>query len=309
MTEGGEKLRAKVMPVDRGTRVAVCIQLYCTDINGNHKTVGFGTGFFRRYLGRDWLVTNWHVLAGRSPENPQRLLDGYPDSPTSFQIHLPRASNPNHFVPSEIYPLYENGNPTWIETKAVGPAAGQLMDLAAVQFEFDGDDPPLIQRVEEFARDNMTLRIGRDVLIVGYPFGIRPENPYAMWKRGFVASEPSTLIEGLPKFYIDSPGRPGMSGSPVFMITPGLGVSSKTHELLTAEAGSAFNHFRQLDVEELANAPEVNILRFAGVYSGSVGDANLDQLRVGVAWHAFAVDQLFANPRPGGNPFPPVNAE
>jgi len=305
MSEDSE-LFAKLMPVDRGTRVAVCINLLCSDTGGGKRPVGSGSGFFRRYQERYWLITNWHVLTGRHPDSPQTLLEGFPDSPTHFELVLPQRDDPNHFVPSAPFPLYDQGKPLWTEGTALGSRADLIVDLATVPFEFSDSDMPLFECVDDFLDESLMLRVGRDVLIVGYPFGIRAENPHAIWKRGFVASEPAILIGGQPKFLIDSPGRPGMSGSPVFMIKAGLGVSAETKRLLL---GNALDAISGLDADELANAPEVNILRFAGVYSGSIGDAKLERLRVGVAWHAFAVDRLSSQPSPGQNPCPPIHAD
>ena len=68
-----------------------------------------------------------------------------------------------------------------------------------------------------------------------------------------------------------------MSGSPVFLISKGLAASEKTRELLKSGNGKrAFGILGALNVEELANARDANILRFAGVYSGSVGDSSLE---------------------------------
>jgi trypsin-like peptidase len=291
--------------VDRASRAAICITLFCVGSSGEEQPIGSGTGFVHRHLDRDYLVTNWHVVTGRNPNDPGRLLPGYPASPTALQLHLPASKAPNHFLPSALFPLYLDGRPQWIQTRF--DHTSSRVDLIAVPFEFG--DEPLIVRIEEFSPPHdQVLRIGRDVVIVGYPFGIRAENPYPTWKRGAIASEPSILLEALLKYHIDTPGRPGMSGSPVFMITSGKGVSKQTHDLID-QAGkgiSALEATRNIDVEELLAAPDVNLLRFAGVYSGSVGDNQLLQMNLGVAWHAAVVDRLFTAPIEGENPFPPL---
>ena len=91
------------------------------------------------------------------------------------------------------------------------------------------------------------------------------------------------------------------------MINKGTGVSEKTYGLVTAaiNGGSAIEVFRAIDVDEMMNAPEVNMLQFEGVYSGSVGDKALNQLNVGAAWHAGIIDTLFMKPVIGSNPFLP----
>lgn len=295
--------------VDRASRVAVCIDLYCRGSGGADKKVGSGTAFFHQRWGRHFLITNWHVVTARNPQSPGELLDGYPASPTSFQLHLPVRDDPDRYVPSELFPLYASDQPSWFETSLENRGTVARIDLVALPFEFpESPTGPLVTCIEEFTpEEHQYLRVGRDVVIVGYPFGIRAENPFPIWKRGFVASEPSLLIGGLPKYYIDSPGRPGMSGSPVFMITKGIGLPRETaNSLRQLTKGAALAAIRNLDTEEILNAPDVNIMQFAGVYSGSVGDQGLERLRVGVAWHAAMVDRLFSQPERGSNPFPPV---
>src|SRR5712692_4802988 len=90
--------------VDRASRVAVCVELYCRNTSGVEQKVGSGTAFFHRRLGRHFLITNWHVVTARNPQNPGELLEGYPVSPTSFQLHLPLIDEPNRYVPSALFP-------------------------------------------------------------------------------------------------------------------------------------------------------------------------------------------------------------
>lgn len=151
------------------------------------------------------------------------------------------------------------------------------------------------------------LRVGLEVVIIGYPFGMSEDNPYPIWKRAWFASEPSITIGGMPKIYLDSPGRPGMSGSPIFRIDRGIGVSRELYE-----ANERFEETGEISKDHLAlilNTPrhnnEINVLEFVGIYSGFIGDRKLNALNLGIAWHAAALDMLFRQPFPGTNPFPP----
>jgi hypothetical protein len=289
--------------VDRASRVAVCIDLLSTDTYGEERLVGSGSGFVHREFDKDFLITNWHVVTGRSPENPSHMIPGYPESPTSFRLHLPTSDNPNHFLPSAAFPLYVKGRPNWIQTNF--DHTTKRIDLVALPFNFGND--PLVVRMEEFSPPHdQLLHAGRDVVIMGYPFGIRPEKPYPIWKRGYVASESSILDGELLKYLVDTPGRPGMSGSPVFMISRGRQVSKKMHDLLNSKNRSALDIINEIDPNELMEAPEVNSLQFAGIYSGIVGNNQLLHMNLGVVWHATVIDMLFAKPCEGENPFPPT---
>jgi hypothetical protein len=214
--------------VDRASRTAICIDLLCTSTSGEERHIGSGTGFIHRHGNRDYLITNWHVVTGRDPNDASHLLRGYPVSPSKFRLHLPSLDDPSHFLPSASFSLYRGGCPNWLQTSFEHTESRE--DMVAIPINFG--DKPLIVRIEEFSPPHdQVLRVGRDVVIVGYPFGIQAANPFPIWKRGYVASEPSILIAGLLKYYIDTPGRPGMSGSPVFMIREGKGVSKETRNL------------------------------------------------------------------------------
>ena len=292
--------------VSPATRAAVCIETFCLQADGALVTVGFGTGFLHRRLGKWFVITNWHVATARDPENPGALLEGYKSSPNAYSLHLAVKADPNRFVPTVPFALYQNGAPNWLETTING--VNGRVDLVALPVELPvGADAPLVVPIEEFSPEPRDfLFAGREVVVVGYPFGIGAANPHAIWKRAFVASEPSMLIAGMPKYYIDGPGRPGMSGSPVFILSRGMQVTADTHALLTnVESGGALAALAQISSAELLSAPDALIPRFAGVYSGSVGNQSLDQLRVGIAWHASLVDRLFTHPVPGSNPNPP----
>lgn len=295
--------------VKQESRVTLCVDLFCRDQEENLVKVSSGSGFFHSREGRLFFITNWHVVTGRDPSDPSRLINRHPDSPVGFKIHFPLKDDPNHYVPSGFTPLYENGVPLWFETTSVKAGSEERIDLVAIELPYPSEDEwPLITPIEKFAPDgNDYLYIGRDVVIVGYPFGISELNPYPLWKRGYVASEPSLLMGGMPKFYIDSPGRPGMSGSPIFMLSDGIEVPSGIARILE-EGGedSALERLASLDADILRNAARTQILNFVGVYSGSVGDNNLDRLQVGVAWHAAMVDRLFSHQEKGTNPYPPA---
>jgi hypothetical protein len=103
-----------------------------TDTYGEERLVGSGSGFVHREFDKDFLITNWHVVTGRSPENPSHMIPGYPESPTSFRLHLPTSDNPNHFLPSAAFPLYVKGRPNWIQTNF--DHTTKRIDLVALPF-------------------------------------------------------------------------------------------------------------------------------------------------------------------------------
>ena len=294
--------------VEQGSRVAVCIELFCKNQDSQLVKVSSGSGFIHTRKGKSFFITNWHVITGRNPSDPSKLINNHPDSPFAFQLHLARKENPNHFVPSDKIPLYADGKPRWFETESPKSGSDEKIDLVAIELNYPTtEDGPLITPIEKFSPNgNDLLNIGRDIVIVGYPFGINGSNPYPIWKRGNIGSEPSLLIDGMPKYYIDTPGRPGMSGAPVFMVSEGIKLPSDMADLIIDNKGSVLDRIASLDVDAIRNAEKSQILHFAGVYSGSVGDKNLDRLQVGVTWHAAIVDRLFTHQQAGTNEYPPA---
>lgn len=271
-------------------------------MRGDERRVGTGTGFIYRWRDTDFLITNWHVVTGRNPDMPEMLLEGYSDSPTRMKIYMASKDCPYKFLPlSPVIELYNNGRPVWIETSI----NGMLLDLVAIPMQLG----PAVMAVKANALsvgNDEPLGVLHDVVIIGHPFGIMPSNPFPIWKRASIASEPMIAIGGMPKFYLDTPGRPGMSGSPVFRLSSGA--------LLTPEENSAIKNAvksgSSLEViaamPDLADRHQRVILQLIGIYSGSLGDQQLNSMRLGVVWHASCINYLFTNPLSGNNPYPPI---
>ncbi|WP_421329853.1 S1 family peptidase [Aeromonas veronii] len=284
--------------INPGSHATVCIDLYCKNSDGEDKRIGCGSGFFHVRNGMTFLITNWHVLTGRDPTNPQNTIDGYQGSPSGFSFHHSRKSNKNHFIPSPIFNLYSDGKPNWFEVDA-----DKIYDIAAIKIDIPTDSDVYIEPIEKFTDSigDKNIYVGGDVVIVGYPFGINASNPFPVWKHAYIASEPSILIDGVPKMFIDSPGLPGMSGSPIYKISKGVSLPGET-----VDAIKNFTDFRKIDIGQIQNAPETSVLSFVGIYSGSLGNGSLEKMRLGFAWHAALVDIMFTKPRNGTNPYPPI---
>jgi hypothetical protein len=103
--------------------------------------------------------------------------------------------------------------------------------------------------------------------IVGFPFGITGGGAFAIWVRGFVATEMDVDFNELPSFLIDSRTRQGQSGSPVIFY-------SADGNYMTRAGWSVVAGGR---IEE-----------FVGVYSGRI-NAESD---LGQVWKAAAVREI-----------------
>jgi len=258
---------------------------------------GFATGFL--YAGRSatrWLVTNWHVVTGRRPDDPGFLIGGKPASPSwlRFKVEDPAGTG---WQPMELA-LYDADGPLWIEGRR-----DQGVDLALVQLK-DSPRFPLPVSQSFAANSSRTVEPGLDVVLIGHPFILGMHSPSAVWKAAMVASDVSPSGAGTPWVLLDAPGVPGMSGSPVYRrvsTVPQDEAGSGKH--VTDDRGSADYTSGQA---EAGNSLRLELL---GVYAGAVGEKALEELRLGRMFPINLVEDLLRLCQRGHNPFPPSHSD
>lgn len=255
---------------------ASCCSVYLeplVDTASGPKSFGFATGFLYAGSGATrWLVTNWHVVTGRRPDDPGALLDQTPESPRwlRFSVEDPRGAGRQEMELA----LYDGGGPTWIESDRE-----QGVDLALIRLS---DQPRFSLPLSQTFAPNSTKKLepGLDVVIVGHPFELGKHSPSAIWKAAMVASDQDTIEGGTPWILLDAPGVPGMSGSPVYR--------------------------RVAEDVSLAGDKKRGRLELLGVYAGAVGHKALKDLRLGRAFPIALVENLLRRHERGNNPFPPA---
>jgi hypothetical protein len=173
------------------------------------------TGFVVERGGRSYLLTNWHVVTGRRPDDNSVLspAGGLPDE---LMILHNREGALGSLV-DKVEALYqENGAPRWIEHPQFGPRA----DVVALELTERGDIA--IYPHDPWAEGpGFVLGVASAVSIVGFPFGITGGGGLGIWVRGTIATEPTIDFNNAPCFLIDSRTRPGQSGSPVIAYQAG----------------------------------------------------------------------------------------
>jgi hypothetical protein len=291
----------KILPPQPASLCSVEILKYVRTYDGQDKVSGRGTGFhFRDPSGTVWLVTNWHVLTGRRPDDPSKFAGDAMTSPTSIGVAY-QSTKDGQFLTHLKLALYEkDGTPAWYEYRR-----DNGVDLAALPIQLPEDVKcPCVQ---DFAdRDSEAFVPGLALTIVGMAFPHSSETPYPIWKGARVASEPSYLAMGVPQVLIDTAGVPGMSGSPIYRISRGLMVPPEAAQALkNFNSGSGGSALKLLSGLDLSQAKEGNVLRFVGVYAGSTGSSDLEKLSLGRMFLASLVDLLVVNRQLGINPFPP----
>ena len=228
-----------------------------------------GTGFVYEKDQASYLVTNWHVVAGRDPNTGECVSDtkGIPDIISTMFRHRDQPGN-CHREEIELYRDSQMRKPTWYEH----PHYGRSVDVVVL---------PL----SEYVRTNYRLfpintiefdatfaeEVADEAFVVGYPFFDTTYLQLPIWKRASIASEPSVDLDQLPKLLIDTATRPGLSGSPVIMQRVGLhgmtGNTMKGNELIG------------------------RIRNFIGVYSGRIGAHEL-KAQLGIVWKARVIAEI-----------------
>lgn len=164
------------------------------------------TGFYWDFEGRRYLVTNWHCFSGRDVFT-RAPVSGWAE-PSSIKISWPDPQAFTFLRSIEIELRDPDGLPRW----SVHPNLGSAADIAALVIA--DQTAKEVPAIFDLPREQLMIRVGMDVFILGYPYGLRSTN-LPIWKRGSLASEPQALTQDQPYRLVDTASRPGMSGAPV----------------------------------------------------------------------------------------------
>lgn len=236
----------------------------------NDVPMGIGTAFFYQHGGETFFITNWHNVSGRHFET-KKLLNKNAGIPNNLILHSPKLipkpenASENQFMVSWVQyelPLYKNDRPIWY----VHPEYNSDVDLIAIPLGIDRQKT-ITANAPEHDLEDIILRPSLDVYVLGYPKGFSGGAKLPIWKRGSIASEPDFDLDGLPKIYIDTATREGMSGAPVY---------------------SKYSGYYLPEGKPQAEAIIGEIWRFLGVYSGRVGDDPF-QAQLGIVWKERAI--------------------
>jgi hypothetical protein len=242
--------------------------------------LGTGTGFFWKSENRTFLVSNWHVFAGRDPRTGQPK-DAAGAIPNRLTVVFRPRHNINRPFPVQFALNDQLGNNFWLQHKR----HGQDIDVAALEITSMTQnaaaiheqpmDPLCVNDAEQV--DGIATPMGSDVFIVGYPLGIPTEGKLPIWKRGSIASEPALEVGKLPCFLVDTATREGMSGSPVYARAFGGSYSTKSGAVRLIRG---------------------TVSEFIGVYSGRYVGA-LGEAHLGIVWRPSLINEVIADPTPG----------
>lgn len=235
----------------------------------NDVGLSVGTAFFWRTDGQLYLITNWHNLAGRDSKTGQHLSRTAAE-PNNIQVGW-NVANDITAKRGEFHPIRDDeGQPLWL----IHPALGQHVDVVALPITAPAWAEPYA--INELANQPLTVEIGHDVFILGYPYGYG-HTGLPIWKRGSIASEPDILDPSSPHWLIDTASRPGMSGSPVFRQV--WGMAQLEGGKMQMGQGSSF--------------------RAVGIYSGRLAARDPLDAQLGICWPLKFVDEIIAGAQRG----------
>ena len=184
------------------------------------QAVSQGTGFlFASTTPTDqietvFLVTNYHVVTGHSPER------GGARRGERIRIILHRDPSRPEDVQAVEMPIYDKDDrPLWIASEAHPAADVVLVPLPPEAYAA----LRLFVFTEAHTRGDIRIRPTSGATLLGYAYGFYDTRHFLpVWKTGHVASEPDVDFEGRPVFLVDVSAFPGMSGSPVLAVANGI---------------------------------------------------------------------------------------
>lgn len=227
------------------------------------------TAFVVERGNRAHLITNWHVVTGRRPDNGAVLSStgGVPDE--LVVLHNKKGAL-GSWIP-KVHPLYdETKEPRWLEH----PRYGRRVDVVALELS-DRDGIDVHAYDLSAPGPGVAVGVAGGLSIIGFPFGVRGGGAMGVWVQGTVATEPSHDLDDLPCFLVDSRTRPGQSGSPVVVYHHAGGAVPMQDGYVSIFVGP--------------------VEQFVGVYSGRISD----QSDLGFVWKASAVQEIVDNGVPG----------
>ena len=233
------------------------------------KFLSSGTGFIYKLGNENYLITNWHNVSGKNPITGECLSTTLA-VPDEIKTLFREKSQPTNCRREsiDIYSDSQMLEPVWYEH----PMHGHGVDVVAIQIPKEICDSYRLFPINEVDfNTEFKEEVADELFVIGYPFSNTTYLQMPIWKKASVASEPDIDLDRLPKMFIDTATRPGLSGSPVVMQRIGI-------------------HGME-DGKMLPSSILGRIRKFIGVYSGRIGKDEF-QAQLGIVWKARAVEEI-----------------
>lgn len=231
----------------------------------DNNKLGIGTGFVWKRGTKFFIITNYHNVSGKDPFSGKHIS--------------PKLAEPNNIIcwfHAKNYSLGDRYrqriNLYDAESQCIWlthPVLKTTCDIVAIEIiDLKNIDP---HPINEFSQTALSIGVGRDLFILGYPFDITPDT-FPIWKRASVASEPAMVGAQKPYMFVDSASRPGMSGSPVVARSVGTAQLEDGNTIVTTGTAT----------------------RLFGIYSGRLHTNDPMDAQLGLVWPINLIEEILS---------------
>lgn len=251
------------------------------ETSANGQELSIATGFFYQHNGRSFLITNFHVVSGCDP-NTGFILHPPGIVPDTLILYV-ATSTTQQASPRMVQwkrkqlSLYTEGDalkPIWTEH----PEQGRRLDVVAIPLSELEETCIKAANAPELGLEPIRIYPSMEAFVIGYPRGMSGGGHFPIWKRATIATEPDFDLDGLPRFYVDTATREGMSGSPVYAQEVGYWLPEGETDQNKASIGKG--------------------RRFVGIYSGRLGAEDEFKAQLGIVWKESAlIERVESVPR------------
>lgn len=260
-----DKQKTIEIKVNQVSYSSIPIELYLKETG---QKLGKATAFTYEHNEKLYLITNWHNVTGINP-NTREQISNHGGRPDQIGIIVQDKTKLPYLEWLGVkMDLYKGDKPDWL----IHPQHKEKVDVVAIELEVDEEFSGVFKPINKINFQKYKVEVADDVFVLGFPYSVNGGGYFPIWKRGSVASEPDLDLEGLPKFFIDTASKKGMSGSPVIYRRTGI------HG---AEMGKLTDKTIIGTVQD-----------FIGIYSGRVtGETEFD-VQLGIVWKAKVIEEI-----------------
>ena len=243
--------------IDEFSAKSLYIEIYY-----QRQQLSVATGFVVKQGDTSYLITNWHVVTMRNPQDNQPILPTAAQDPDRIRIWF-HGLTLGLWVQKEILIRNQTGK-LWLEHER-----GREIDVVAIPLPNMNDVThyPIDLALANF---DLMLYPSEDVSIIGFPIGLTSAGKLPIWKTGHIASDIDIDWGEKPAFLIDATTKSGMSGSPVI---------AKRVSIYQSSRGNVVG----------------NAVKFLGVYSGR--EISDDGIEIGFVWKARVIPEIISAAR------------
>lgn len=194
------------------TKIESLQSLYIQCFKDN-RLLGSATGFIIKSKTQNYLITNYHVVTNKRPDNKQWLDTAVKISPNRIAIFQNDKIIGKTKVKWENL-IDNNGNHTWYEN-TIG---NEMVDVIELPLKDTNDIAIYPIDFTDCIDTSILFQPTNRIFVAGFPLALHSAPFFPIWKSGTIASEPYINQENKPIIWIDASTFPGMSGSPVYFV-------------------------------------------------------------------------------------------